>query len=71
MTFVYEAHSRREVPLGPKIVRIRTDVEWSDVVRSAWQEERFLNGIQEFLLFLPPSSSSSSSLFSFPFLDLN
>ena len=45
MTFVYEAHSRREVPLSPKIVRIRTDVEWSDVIRSAWQEERFLNGI--------------------------
>eukprot|EP00026_Physarum_polycephalum_P013932 Phypoly_transcript_14393.p1 GENE.Phypoly_transcript_14393~~Phypoly_transcript_14393.p1 ORF type:complete len:318 (+),score=42.03 Phypoly_transcript_14393:113-955(+) len=43
VTFVYDAQSRRDVPQGPKIVRLRTDIDWDDVVRSSRQEERFLN----------------------------
>ena len=33
VTVEYESHARREVPVGPRIVRIRTDVSWEDVLR--------------------------------------
>jgi hypothetical protein len=33
VTFEHEIFSRREIPTTPKIVRIRKDVNWEDVVR--------------------------------------
>eukprot|EP00026_Physarum_polycephalum_P003660 Phypoly_transcript_03673.p1 GENE.Phypoly_transcript_03673~~Phypoly_transcript_03673.p1 ORF type:complete len:675 (+),score=95.36 Phypoly_transcript_03673:213-2237(+) len=33
VTLEYESHARKDVPVGPKIVRIRTDVSWEDVLR--------------------------------------
>jgi len=34
VTFSYENSSRREIPLGPRIVRVRGDLTWEDVVRA-------------------------------------
>jgi hypothetical protein len=34
---------RTEVPASPKILRIRTDVSWQDVVASSADESRFIN----------------------------
>ena len=34
VTFSFETYSRSTVPVRPKIFRIRTDVNWEDVVRS-------------------------------------
>ena len=33
VTLEYESHARREIPVGPKIVRIRTDVSWEDLLQ--------------------------------------
>ena len=41
VSFSFETHWRRDVPLGPKIFRIRTDVTWEDVVtthRRGWRQ---------------------------------
>eukprot|EP00026_Physarum_polycephalum_P001768 Phypoly_transcript_01770.p1 GENE.Phypoly_transcript_01770~~Phypoly_transcript_01770.p1 ORF type:complete len:893 (+),score=154.72 Phypoly_transcript_01770:58-2736(+) len=33
VTFSYESSARREIPLGPRILRVRGDLTWEDVVR--------------------------------------
>lgn len=33
VTFSYERHARREVPVDAKVVRVRNDVVWEDIVR--------------------------------------
>ena len=33
VTYSYESSARREIPLGPRIVRVRGDLTWEDVVR--------------------------------------
>eukprot|EP00026_Physarum_polycephalum_P000948 Phypoly_transcript_00949.p1 GENE.Phypoly_transcript_00949~~Phypoly_transcript_00949.p1 ORF type:complete len:1118 (+),score=84.56 Phypoly_transcript_00949:49-3402(+) len=43
VSFSYESGARRELPVNPQIYRVRTDIEWEDVVESAANEQRFLN----------------------------
>ena len=34
MSFSYDENSRNDIPTRPSVFRIRTDVEWDDVVTS-------------------------------------
>jgi hypothetical protein len=45
VTFSYEGSWRGEVPVGPKIYRLRTDVSWPEVVASFDRERKQLSGI--------------------------
>ena len=45
VSFSFESSARRELPVNPRIYRIRTDIEWEDVVENVANEQRFLNGI--------------------------
>jgi hypothetical protein len=45
VSFSYECHARRDIPVNPKIYRIRTDVSWEEVVCNSAKEKTFLNGI--------------------------
>lgn len=55
VTFSYQSYSRREVPVGPKIYRIRTDVTWPEIVANDTKDKVYLNGllfiVNIFLLF--------------------
>lgn len=44
VTFSYESYARRDLPVNPRIFRIRTDVSWDDVIRNLSNEKKFLNG---------------------------
>lgn len=45
VTFTYERTARRgTLPLGPKVVRVRTDLTWGDVVRTAVSDLRLAQG---------------------------
>jgi hypothetical protein len=44
VSFSFESHNRRDVPVGPKIYRIRTDVSWEDLVRNTLKDNKSLNG---------------------------
>eukprot|EP00026_Physarum_polycephalum_P001631 Phypoly_transcript_01633.p1 GENE.Phypoly_transcript_01633~~Phypoly_transcript_01633.p1 ORF type:complete len:1064 (+),score=132.57 Phypoly_transcript_01633:31-3192(+) len=43
VTFSYESWARRELPVGPKIYRIRTDLSWDEVVQTSMVEKQHLN----------------------------
>ena len=45
VTFSYENNAKRNVPVNPKIFRIRTDLLWKDVVQLFYKEKRHLNGM--------------------------
>jgi hypothetical protein len=45
VTFSFENYARRDLPVSPKIYRIRTDVSWDDVVHSYVKEKQYLTGI--------------------------
>ena len=45
VSFSFESQARRALPQSPKIFRVRTDLEWADVVRNFGSEQRFLNGM--------------------------
>jgi signal peptidase I len=32
VTFTYETYSRRDVPVNPKLLRVRKDVSWESIV---------------------------------------
>lgn len=34
VTFSYDNYSRKEVPVNPKIIRIRSDMSWQDVIKN-------------------------------------
>ena len=38
VTFAYEKNSRRDIPVRPKIIRIRTDISWEDILRNTLTE---------------------------------
>eukprot|EP00026_Physarum_polycephalum_P003078 Phypoly_transcript_03087.p1 GENE.Phypoly_transcript_03087~~Phypoly_transcript_03087.p1 ORF type:complete len:857 (-),score=123.40 Phypoly_transcript_03087:4-2394(-) len=42
VTFSFDAASRREVPINPKIYRIRTDIGWDEMVHSYFRERQTL-----------------------------
>jgi hypothetical protein len=45
VTFSFESHARREVPVNPKICRIGTDISWENVVFNSIKERKFLGGM--------------------------
>jgi hypothetical protein len=47
VSFAYENYARRDLPMNPKIYRIRTDLSWQEVVYSAVKEEKTLMGMQK------------------------
>lgn len=51
VSFSFECQARRELPVNPKIYRIRTDLSWEDVVYNSAKEKAFFNGIILNLLF--------------------
>lgn len=44
VSFSCENHARSEVPVNPKIYRIRQDLTWPEVVRNEAEESKYLNG---------------------------
>jgi hypothetical protein len=46
VTFSYESHARRALPVRPKIERIRTDLLWLDVLANAVKDKRYLTGMK-------------------------
>ena len=66
VSFSFESHARRDVPVRPKIYRIRTDVSWEDISWNLAHESRSLNGMMiTSTLSLSPSIISPSVLLSF------
>ena len=47
ITFSFENNARRDLPVSPRIYRIRTDVSWDDVVHSYVKERQYLTGMFE------------------------
>ena len=45
VTFSFDNQRRKDLPLGPKIERIRTDLMWDDVVSSFHQESQYIIGM--------------------------
>lgn len=45
VSFSYENIARRDLPVNPKIYRVRTDLSWQEVVYSSVKEEKFLSGM--------------------------
>eukprot|EP00026_Physarum_polycephalum_P005007 Phypoly_transcript_05033.p1 GENE.Phypoly_transcript_05033~~Phypoly_transcript_05033.p1 ORF type:complete len:665 (+),score=73.56 Phypoly_transcript_05033:296-1996(+) len=43
VTFSFERYARKDVPANPKIQRIRTDIDWADVVDNSLKEPLYLN----------------------------
>jgi len=43
VTYSFDHQRRRNIPVGPKIERIRTDLLWDDVVSNYHQETLFTN----------------------------
>ena len=45
VTFSYESNSRRDAPVNPVVYRIRTDLDWDDLVLNYAKEKRHLSSI--------------------------
>lgn len=45
ISFSFESNSRRELPVNPKIFRVRDDLSWSDVVSNFQKDRQYLNGM--------------------------
>lgn len=45
VTVTYEKHYLKDVPLNPKIYRIRHDLSWQDVLFNSKQDKKYLSGI--------------------------
>lgn len=52
MTFTFERHARKETPVNARIVRVRTDLEWDDVVRNYQLESNQKGNFYSFSFFL-------------------
>lgn len=56
VTFSYDSYSRRKlIPVNPKIIRVRNDISWQQVVATHANESPFqlsLNGIDYLQLYL-------------------
>lgn len=44
VSFSYEIHARRDLPVSPKVYRVRTDVTWEDLVLGEFREKKLLTG---------------------------
>eukprot|EP00026_Physarum_polycephalum_P000389 Phypoly_transcript_00389.p1 GENE.Phypoly_transcript_00389~~Phypoly_transcript_00389.p1 ORF type:complete len:1231 (+),score=194.32 Phypoly_transcript_00389:52-3744(+) len=47
VTYSFEGHARREVPVNPKIFRVRTDVLWDDIVHSVRSAQQYHDEIPQ------------------------
>jgi hypothetical protein len=45
VTFSYESNSRRDAPVNAVVYKIRTDLDWEDVVLNYAKEKRDLSSI--------------------------
>ena len=45
VTFSYNHHSQRHIPVNPIIFKIRADVLWEDVVQLFFMEQKYMRGI--------------------------
>eukprot|EP00026_Physarum_polycephalum_P001524 Phypoly_transcript_01526.p1 GENE.Phypoly_transcript_01526~~Phypoly_transcript_01526.p1 ORF type:complete len:780 (-),score=98.01 Phypoly_transcript_01526:986-3034(-) len=43
VTFSFEVNARRDLPVNPKIYRIRTDVSWPEIVQNYKRDQQFLS----------------------------
>jgi hypothetical protein len=46
VTFYCESYVRRDVPMNPKVVRIRTDVSWEDVVLNYFKQKKYIGKLR-------------------------
>ena len=44
VSFSFELQARRDTPINPIIFRLRSDLEWEDVIASTLTERKFVNG---------------------------
>lgn len=51
MTFSYDNYTQGDIPVNPKIERIRHDLTWDDVINDQSPRPLSLNGIKKNLLF--------------------
>ena len=65
VTFSFERYARKDIPANPRILRVRTDVEWGDVVDNSLKEPRYLNGNHSSLYII------IISLFNIPYIYYN
>eukprot|EP00026_Physarum_polycephalum_P003600 Phypoly_transcript_03613.p1 GENE.Phypoly_transcript_03613~~Phypoly_transcript_03613.p1 ORF type:complete len:792 (+),score=79.66 Phypoly_transcript_03613:110-2377(+) len=54
VTFSYEVHARRELPVNAEIYRVRTDLSWKDVLLNSLRESKSLNTHLENFTNQPP-----------------
>ena len=45
VSFTYEVHARRDLPVSPKVYRVRTDVTWEDLVLGEFKDNKIINGM--------------------------
>ena len=45
VSFTYDSFARRDLPINPKIYRVRSDLSWDDVVQSVAKDRKSLNGM--------------------------
>ena len=45
MTFSYESQLKKRTPVEPRILRVRTDLSWSNVMHFFSSSEKSLNGM--------------------------
>lgn len=48
VTFSFDSYARRDLPVNPKIYRIRTDISWDDVQHNYAKEKQYLSGMIPF-----------------------
>ena len=41
VSFSYDAHSRRDIPVNPKIFKVRTDISWEEVVQAEHEAKQY------------------------------
>ena len=44
VSYSFEGHARRDMPVNPKIYRVRTDISWDYVVHNIVREQQYLSG---------------------------
>ena len=47
VTYTYDGHNAKDLPVSPQILRVRRDLLWLDVVLNYRRDRKFLNGMCE------------------------
>jgi hypothetical protein len=45
VTFSFDNYARRDLPVNPKIYRVRTDISWDDVIHNYAKEKHYVSGM--------------------------